>query len=346
MVDKPGPNETTYMYGYDVQGSVSQLVDRAGQVKASYGYTPYGASDGSLTSQDTSKNPYGYTAKRFDVTSGTLDMGARRFGPDIAHFLQQDFYADALSDIGLSNDPLTQNRYDLAGGNPVSFVEVDGHKPKLIKLCNINPADFFKNHKINCTRPPLRPLTNESGQSSMFAKGINSIFVPGARGFGIVSSSSGEDKQGGKIRLGQLLARLGEDAKDLSGDTNIFDAIKGGSTRERTEQIVARLRVRLKQAIKQFEKEGFTRSQEKALDEEPYLEAPFRGERIHTFMDRLVRRDRVLSKMLELPRTGRLRPDYVDSVTGIQFDVTTEQQFIVHANRYGSDLIVLAYVAL
>ena len=134
------------MYGYDVQGSVSQLVDRAGQVKAAYGYTPYGSSDSSLTSQDTSKNPYGYTAKRFDVTSGTLDMGARRFGPDIAHFLQQDFYADALSDIGLSNDPLTQNRYDLAGGNPVSFVEVDGHRSRSMRDEYNDVVQWWRQH--------------------------------------------------------------------------------------------------------------------------------------------------------------------------------------------------------
>lgn len=36
-------------------------------------------------------------------------------------------YFGALSNLGLSTDPLTQNRYSLAGTNPVSFVEIDGH---------------------------------------------------------------------------------------------------------------------------------------------------------------------------------------------------------------------------
>ena len=54
-------------------------------------------------------------------------MGARRFAPGTASFLQEDVYDDALNDLGLSLDPLTQNRYSLAGGNPISFVEVDGH---------------------------------------------------------------------------------------------------------------------------------------------------------------------------------------------------------------------------
>jgi hypothetical protein len=33
----------------------------------------------------------------------------------------------ALSNLGLALDPLTQNRYALAGGNPISLVETDGH---------------------------------------------------------------------------------------------------------------------------------------------------------------------------------------------------------------------------
>lgn len=56
-------------------------------------------------------------------------MGARRFGPDTAGFLQRDEYGSAVKDLGLSMDPLTQNRHALAGGNPISFMETDGHEP-------------------------------------------------------------------------------------------------------------------------------------------------------------------------------------------------------------------------
>jgi len=54
-------------------------------------------------------------------------MGARRYGVDTGRFLQQDMFANALGDLGLTLDPLSQNSYALAGGNPVSFVEIDGH---------------------------------------------------------------------------------------------------------------------------------------------------------------------------------------------------------------------------
>lgn len=55
-------------------------------------------------------------------------MGARRFAPDTARFLQPDFFRGALDDLSLSMDPLSGNRYSLAAGNPVSFIESDGHR--------------------------------------------------------------------------------------------------------------------------------------------------------------------------------------------------------------------------
>ena len=68
-------------------------------------------------------------------------MGARRFAPDSGQFLQEDVYNDALGDLGLSTDPLTQNRYALAAGNPVSFIESDGHDPHAIDT-NANNGCF------------------------------------------------------------------------------------------------------------------------------------------------------------------------------------------------------------
>jgi len=140
---------TSYSYATDVHGSVSQLLDDAGNVKASYGYSAYGGSDApssdaqALTTGDPDAqaplNPYRFSNRRMDsgtaaspspavpTGAGGYDMGARRFGPDIGGFLQQDMFEGALADLGLATDPLTQNRYALAGGNPVSFMEWDGH---------------------------------------------------------------------------------------------------------------------------------------------------------------------------------------------------------------------------
>lgn len=44
-------------------------------------------------------NPYRYSARRFDSGSQTIDMGARRFGPDVARFLQPDLFLGSLVNL-------------------------------------------------------------------------------------------------------------------------------------------------------------------------------------------------------------------------------------------------------
>ena len=140
--DNTQPKES-FTYGNDVHGSPSQLLDEDGKVEASYGYDAYGnAQDDqgseSLTTKDTDDqaplNPYRFSGKRLDSgTAGTdsnatsMNMGARRYGLDTGRFMQEDMFQSSLGDLGLSTDPLTQNRYALAGGNPVSNIEIDGH---------------------------------------------------------------------------------------------------------------------------------------------------------------------------------------------------------------------------
>jgi YD repeat-containing protein len=129
-VPTAGGTPEQFTYATDVHGSVSQLLDDAGNVKASYGYSAYGGTDApptdaqALTTGDPDPqaplNPYRYASRRVD--SGTApssaptvpagasgyDMGARRFGPDLGAFLQQDLFYGALADLGLATDPLTK----------------------------------------------------------------------------------------------------------------------------------------------------------------------------------------------------------------------------------------------
>jgi RHS repeat-associated protein len=131
--------DANYTYVSDAHGSVTHLLKSDGEVQASYGYDPYGGEDEKLTKEikqgsnslitpaTDPLNPYRYTSMREDSGSGSIDMGARRFAPDTARFMSSDFYGGALADVGLATDPLTQNRYAFAGGNPMSYVETDGH---------------------------------------------------------------------------------------------------------------------------------------------------------------------------------------------------------------------------
>jgi RHS repeat-associated protein len=141
---------THYSYSYDPHGSVSVVLDQAGLVKASYGYTAYGSANTALTKTasgfSAATNPYRYTGKRFDSGSNTLDMGARRYSPTTGRFLQQDLYYNALDDFGLSSDPLTANRYLFTGANPINYIETDGHMP------------------IDVAEPGNGPISNEATQ--------------------------------------------------------------------------------------------------------------------------------------------------------------------------------------
>ena len=120
-----------YSYVYDPLGSVELLLDQANGVKAAYGYTAYGEANPQLTNTAAGFTPntnlYRYTGKRWDPAAKAYDMGARHYFPQQGRWFQQDQYADALDNLGLSTDPLNSNRYVFTGANPINYVELDGH---------------------------------------------------------------------------------------------------------------------------------------------------------------------------------------------------------------------------
>ncbi|WP_306191921.1 DNRLRE domain-containing protein [Streptomyces sp. MK5] len=131
-----GTTEDGY-YGYNSHTDVETLTDNNGDTKATYGYTAYGSDDTSEftgidkpDAADPTKeayNPYRYNAKRWDAQSGTYDMGFRDYDPDLNRFTTRDMYNGAFADMHLGTDPYTSNRYAFGGGNPTSFIEIDGH---------------------------------------------------------------------------------------------------------------------------------------------------------------------------------------------------------------------------
>ncbi|UUU21075.1 golvesin C-terminal-like domain-containing protein [Streptomyces sp. DSM 40750] len=135
--DEEDKDPETTQYLYHPHGDVEALTDSDGNTKTTYGYTAYGKND---TAQFTGAdkpgaggeaaepyNSYRFNAKRYDTTSGTYDMGFRTYDPGLNRFLTRDMYGGALADMGLTTDPFTGNRYAFAGGNPISFIEIDGH---------------------------------------------------------------------------------------------------------------------------------------------------------------------------------------------------------------------------
>jgi RHS repeat-associated protein len=137
IVHNTDGTETPTYYSYDAHTNVQDITDSSGNTKSTYGYTAYGSDD---TTQDTGVdnpsaqqpgsdpyNNYRYNGDRVESGSGNYDMGFRNYDPGLNRFLSRDMYEGALSDMGMTADPYTGNRYSFGGGNPLSNIELDGH---------------------------------------------------------------------------------------------------------------------------------------------------------------------------------------------------------------------------
>lgn len=130
---------TYHGYGKDANGSVTELESEDGEVADDdrYIYDPYGNLEDSDPydestpdeglSAEAQANPFRFEGFYYDSGVETYDMRARAYQPGMGRFLSQDRFAAAAGDLQLQSDPLTQNRFAFAGGNPVSNIEFDGH---------------------------------------------------------------------------------------------------------------------------------------------------------------------------------------------------------------------------
>jgi RHS repeat-associated protein len=132
-----------HAYAKDANGSVTGLENEDGSSKAGakYEYDPYGDIDNKRSEDaegdddaksgitgDAAENPFRFEGFYYDSGIKTYDMHARHYRPELSRFLSRDQYAAASGEEALQADPLTQNRYAFAGGNPVTNVEFDGHR--------------------------------------------------------------------------------------------------------------------------------------------------------------------------------------------------------------------------
>ncbi len=76
--------------------------------------------------------------------TGQYQMGSRTYDPARATFLTPDTYraSQPQADLSVGVDPLTMNRYAYVNGDPVNFIDPDGHG-----LCNPFDADCRRRAK-------------------------------------------------------------------------------------------------------------------------------------------------------------------------------------------------------
>jgi RHS repeat-associated protein len=144
LTDSEATVANRFTYVYDARGSVEAVIDRNRNVKAAYAYDAYGSENNTLARNaadfGAETNPYRYNARRYDSGSRTIDMGARRYSPELHRFIQRDAYLASLADLGLSMSALNGNRYALSGANPINFVDADGHWIGGAPMCDGMPC--------------------------------------------------------------------------------------------------------------------------------------------------------------------------------------------------------------
>lgn len=138
IAHEPGGSTEDSFYGYTPHTDVETLTTATGETRATYAYTAFGdEEEGGFTGVDAPDpadpdaepyNVYRYTGKRFDPARGDYDMGFRDYDPGLNRFISRDSYNGDLADLNLAVSPWTGNRYAFAGGNPITGIELDGHR--------------------------------------------------------------------------------------------------------------------------------------------------------------------------------------------------------------------------
>jgi RHS repeat-associated protein len=149
--------QLTRTYATDANGNPTGLESSTGAVAPSdrYVYDPYGDLDADANagmSADATTNPLRFNGFDYDSAVKTYDMRARDYRPSTGRFMQSDRYESAGSDLSLVADPLTQNRYDFGGADPVNNVEFDGHIPGAGSGCNPRCGDNQGNNMTADTK--------------------------------------------------------------------------------------------------------------------------------------------------------------------------------------------------
>jgi RHS repeat-associated protein len=133
LVETTGGQATSYLYGADLLaqydsgtwayhvndglGSVRQLADPAGQVVASYSFSPFGVPLG-----ESGGEPYGYTGEQWDASAGLVYLRARYMQPTTGRFVSKDPWP------GNMWQPQTLNRFAYAQNNPILLVDPSGRQ--------------------------------------------------------------------------------------------------------------------------------------------------------------------------------------------------------------------------
>ena len=120
-------NGTMYYYIKDLQGDITEIVDKDGNSVAEYAYDAWGnmlnEDNGTLTVGKL--NPFRYRSYVYDEETGLYYLQSRYYDPLTGRFLNADVYCDTES-----GTPLSTNMFAYCENNAIDNVDYSGNSPK------------------------------------------------------------------------------------------------------------------------------------------------------------------------------------------------------------------------
>ena len=117
-------NGTMYYYIKDLQGDITEIVDKDGKAVAEYAYDAWGnmltENNGTLTVEKL--NPFRYRGYVYDEETGLYYLQSRYYDPLTGRFLNADVYADTQS-----GTPLSTNMFAYCENNAINESDDEGN---------------------------------------------------------------------------------------------------------------------------------------------------------------------------------------------------------------------------
>ena len=119
----PAAAPADFEYGYmhvDQLASVIAISDAAGAFEAKRAYAPFGKITDELTAPNATVETKGFLGERYDEDSGLQYLNARYYDPELALFIQPDWFE--VTEFGVGT-----NRYSYSFNDPVNKLDPNGN---------------------------------------------------------------------------------------------------------------------------------------------------------------------------------------------------------------------------
>ena len=141
-------NGTMYYYIKDLQGDITEIVDKDGKAVAEYAYDAWGnmltEDNGTLTVGKL--NPFRYRSYVYDEETGLYYLQSRYYDPLTGRFLNADVYCDTES-----GTPLSTNMFAYCENNILIYIDKSGSKSKTSRVVynRINALSYAQHNYLN-----------------------------------------------------------------------------------------------------------------------------------------------------------------------------------------------------